>query len=273
MDLQDTVRKCTSPDDQEMIEEKREALVAMFAQLKELQNSAGIVENTSNQQPVLDEETEYDEPDESTMSNRESDLTPVERKIIVIPSNGNVINNAAELEMSFRTRQADSQLNQIRDVIADISFQYSHVIRGQIRKTIRTRSQKRIKSLHHKLSLHARIYTRCRNHLVALKCLPSILRQYRVLKKEDLKTSTAILNPNQPGSTSLKLSWIWHSGAWLIMNDNGISNPVPDAGADRNAGPFSSSSQNEDAGAGSDPDNDTGPDPFTLHECKYLINN
>ena len=28
---------------------------------------------------------------------------------------------------------------------------------------------------------------------------------------EDVKASTAIVNPNEPGSTQLKLSWIWQT--------------------------------------------------------------
>lgn len=221
----------------------------MFVQLKDLQITAGITENTKNENPILDDETEYDEYEEeaTVLAHTVTEITPIERKVIVLPSNGNVETDVADVEIKYRTREAQSQLNHLRDLIADISFQFSHVIRGQIRKNIRTRSQKRVKSIHNQLTLHARIYTRCRNHLVALNCGQSILGQYRELKREDLKTSTAILDPNQPGSTSLKLSWIWHSGKWLIMNNNTI---------DR---------------TGADPDPD--PDPLTLHECMFYFSN
>jgi len=226
----------------------------MFVQLKELQVAAGIIENTSNEIPILDDETEYDEYDEEVqIAQPVRDITPIERKVIVLPSNGNVVNDVAKLETTFRTRQAETQLNHLRDLIADISFQFSHVIRGQIRKKIRTRSQKRVKSLHNQLTLHARIYTRCRNHLVALNCGSSILGRFRVLTREDLKSSTAILDPNKPGSTSIKLSWIWHSGKWLIMNENALD----ESGAEVGAGPGHRE-------PGPAPDNDNA----TLHECK-----
>lgn len=255
--LQDIVRRSSTPEEQEIIEEKRESLVAMFVQLKDLQIAAGITESKANEKPILDIETEYDEYEESTTQTI-TELSPIERKTIVLPSNGNVESLASDLEIQFRTRQAQTQLNQLRDLIADILFQFSHVIRGQIRKNVRTRSQKRVKSLHNQLTLHARIYTRCRNHLVALNCGPSILGQYRVLTREDLKSSTAILDPNEPGSTSIKLSWIWHSGKWLIMQDNlnhGPEDPGPDID-----GPTSSS------GAGAAPYSDA----ITLHECKFF---
>ena len=95
----------------------------------------------------------------------------------------------------------------------------------------------------------------CRNHIVALNCGESILNQYHMLTKEDLKSSTAILDPNKPGSTTLKLSWIWHSSKWLIMNDNAIPGSVatPKVGGTAESVP------------------EAGPrpviDPVTLYEC------
>ena len=255
--LQDIVRRSSTPEEQEIIDEKRVALVAMFAELRDLQTAAGIIDNSLNEKPILDNELEYDEYEEPTIQTP-SVLSgiPVERKVIILPSNGNVETDVSDLETKFRTRQADTELNHLRDLIADISFQFSHVIRGQIRKNIRTRSQKRIKSIHNQLTLHARIYARCRNHLVALNCGESILRQYRILSKVDLKSSTAILDPNQPGSTTLKLSWIWHSSKWLLLNDDTFP------GADAEAGPD----------CRTDPDSNAGPatDAVTLHECIFF---
>ena len=63
-----------------------------------------------------------------------------------------------------------------------------------------------------------------------------------------MKSSTAILDPNKPGSTSLKLSWIWHSAKWLLLNDNVFPGAVADVGP------------------GPSPD----PDPVTLYECEVM---
>ena len=123
---------------------------------------------------ILDNETEFDEYNEY-MNQAPPILRPIECKVIALPSNGNLETDVSDLEIKFRIRQANSEPNQLRDLIADISFQFSHVIRGQI---IRTRSQKRVKSTHNQLTLHTRIYTHCRNHLVALNCEESILHQY-----------------------------------------------------------------------------------------------
>jgi hypothetical protein len=34
---------------------------------------------------------------------------------------------------------------------------------------------------------------------------------FQQLTKGDLNASTAILQPNEPGSTNLHLSWLWHN--------------------------------------------------------------
>lgn len=267
------VRRISTPQEQEIIDEKRDALHAMFVQLKDLEVLAGVIENTSTQNPILDDETEYDEYEEGS-AQTVSEMSPIERKVIVLPSNRNIQTNASasDLEIKLRVRQANFQLNQLRDLIADISFQFSHVIRGQIRKNIRTRSQKRVKSLHNQLTLHARIYTRCRNHLVGLNCGQLLLGQYRVLTREDLKSSTAILDPNRPGSTSLKLSWIWHSGKWLLMQDD---LGLPESDTSSTTDPAPEPGHGPDPGHGPVLNSDSVPSPasdaFTLQECKFSI--
>ena len=89
--------------------------------------------------------------------------------------------------------------------------------------------------------------------MVALKCGQTLLGQYQVLTRQDLKSSTAILDPNQPGSTSLNLSWIWHSGKWLLMQDDTI--------ASAEAGPSPSISSKPEPSAISN--------AMTLHECRF----
>ena len=83
----------------------------------------------------MDNETEFDEYDEYT-NQVPPILMLIERKVIALPSNGNLETDVSDLEIKFRIRQANSELNQLRDLIADISFQFSHVICGQIRKNI-----------------------------------------------------------------------------------------------------------------------------------------
>jgi hypothetical protein len=93
----------------------------MFVQLMDLQTLAGIIEDAGNERPILDDETQYDEYEDESFAQTLNNITPIERKVIVLPSNGNVQTNVTDLEIAFCTRQAQSQLIQIRDIIADIS--------------------------------------------------------------------------------------------------------------------------------------------------------
>jgi hypothetical protein len=55
------------------------------------------------------------------------------------------------------------------------------------------------------------MYNHCRSRLLALGCDTVTSSIFQQLTKGDLNTSTAILQPNEPGSTNLRLSWLWHN--------------------------------------------------------------
>ena len=129
--LQDIVRRSSMPGEQEVIDKKRAALVAMFAQLKDLQMVAGVMENSLKEKLILDNETEFDEYDEYT-----NHTHAYRTQSDSLPLNGNLETDVSDLKIKFWICQANSKLNQLRDLIADISFQFSHVIRGQIHKNI-----------------------------------------------------------------------------------------------------------------------------------------
>ncbi|KAF9489747.1 hypothetical protein BDN71DRAFT_1401155, partial [Pleurotus eryngii] len=48
--------------------------------------------------------------------------------------------------------------------------------------------------------------------IMTLKANDTILHKFKKLSKADIKSNTYVVNPNQPGSTTLNLSWIWHIG-------------------------------------------------------------
>ena len=151
------------------------------------------------------------------------DLSVPEQRFIVLPSNS-VDRHAAHHaeELKLRVNQADKCLQALRDTIADKSFQYSHVIKVAPRKSVNTRACANIVKLDQKIAFHARVYTRCRNAMARLSADDVTLQKYQILTKEHLRSSAALLNPNEPGSTRLQLSWIWKS-------TDGGSHQTPDA--------------------------------------------
>jgi hypothetical protein len=245
------------------VEQQRQTMASMLLRLKRLQFNAGVIECMPSNEIPHHNETEFDDIGDSAMGATASgsgsaskspnpNMTTVEQEVLHLPSNKNVPFEFANLELRYRIQQANIQVNRLRDTIADISFQYSQVIRNPVRKSVQTRGRKQVKSLHNILTLHANIYSRCRSSLISLKCNDAVLKKFRELKKEDLKASTAVLRPNEPGSTSLQLSWIWQTGRWYLYRNieaERHTNADPDTNPDTNS------------------DNDADADASNLVEC------
>jgi len=149
---------------------------------------------------------------------------------------GNVLAIYCELELSHRISHANHHLNRIWDLIAEKSFQYSHVICVAPRKAVNTQSRAAVKKLNLEIALHCQLYSQCQTQLLRLGADLATQSQFRVLTPDDVKASTAIVNPNEPSSTQLKLSWIWQTAGGhrlgLVATESQSS-----ANASANAGP------------------------------------
>ncbi|KAF8190452.1 hypothetical protein BJ912DRAFT_925591 [Pholiota molesta] len=207
--------------DIEKIQKLRHALTPLVATLNELQLVAGVFQtrhqsghemnDSLSNWDNLDNGTASDSASSSPAEGEDGDGNPVESVELCIPLNGNVPDTYANVELQIRKNQAMTDLNLIRDLVADMSFRWTEDVRKGSRKEVRTRGRAALKDREKALSLRCQIYTRCRSRLVALGADPQTLQQFRVLTKADTKCSTAVLTPNMPGSTTVKLSWIWHS--------------------------------------------------------------
>ena len=134
----------------------------MLAKLKRLQDAAGVINVAPQCQAYSENEAEFDDIGEAESDviggppqarSVDQDQTVIERHILALPSNGNVGPETRDLEIHHQTIQARSQVNWLRDIIADISFQYSHVIRGQVQKSVRMAAQTSAKVACHNIAL------------------------------------------------------------------------------------------------------------------------
>lgn len=139
-------------------------------------------------------------------------MAPIEQRQLPIPSAWPSFDSPYRVpELKLRIPQATRTIQALRDSIADKSFQYSHVIRVAPRKGVRTRARATIAKLNQLIAYHSRVYARCRAAMVTLGADADTLNNYRILLKEHVKSSSALLNPNEPGSSRMQLSWIWQS--------------------------------------------------------------
>jgi hypothetical protein len=236
---------------QHAIESAREQLRALVQEMKNAMHIACVVEIHSTSSPVLEPLALWDEivnepvpggPNPLPVAIEEpapSGAIQIENQIMPLPSNGNIGPQYTELEISHRISHADHHLNRIRDLIAEKSFQYSHVIRVAPRKAVNTRSRAEVKKLNLEISIHCRLYSQCRARLIKLGATAETetANRFQVLNIEDIKASTAIVNPNEPGSTQLKLSWLWQSSGghrWGLAPGIDRSGDGAGAGADVN---------------------------------------
>jgi len=169
--------------------------------------------NTDEDNNQADQEDVYDDL-ESIGENEDDQLpVPVEYQVVPVPSRIPGCDPAdCAIELAVRKTKAEHVLAKVREAVADRSFQYSHIIRKAPTKGVKTRARtKAITQAVHLTDL-ARQYNRARETMQRLGASETDLRRYQKLERCDLKASTAVLNPNMPGSTTRQVGWIWQVG-------------------------------------------------------------
>jgi hypothetical protein len=277
--------------DSQSIEKDRDALTPLMSHLKQLQQAAGV--NEINGTPLTENELLdiWDDiiyepvtaptsapistsapPSTASGSRTAPKLSfnsvraapvPIEEQLLSLPSNGNIDLIHRELECTHRISLAEQHLNQIRNLIAEKSFQFSHLIRVAPRKTIATRSRAAVTKLNQQISFQCRMYSKCRSRILELGADEDTLLKLRILSPSDIGASTAIVNPNEPGSSNIKLSWIWQTAGGHRFGLTGDENI--------GAGPSSGAGTRSGAGTSSGVDVNFLGAGDRLTECKYIL--
>jgi hypothetical protein len=206
------------------IEQLRGFINAEFLELEILQRgvsdiSASFVTIQENDDTARFDDLDEDDLDDHNLASGNDgpaaspEMVPEDGRTLAMPSTCKIPHPThCAMELTLRGRQALRHLNALRGAIADKSFQYSHVVRPAPRKSVRTRARSAISKLNNMISFHCRAYSKCRSAMVRLSADHDTLSRFRVLSKQDVKCSTALLDPNSPGSSTLRLSWIWQTG-------------------------------------------------------------
>jgi hypothetical protein len=223
IELQDHVRRLEKDpreEDKKEIDKKRSLLLSEFESLGRAHRRAVTIPV-----PAAAPMHEYDEvphdfdnlDDEETINVAQQPASDVEDTTVFpehrpIPMPSTCLpkdHPYSKIELRLRKDQAHRYIMALREVIAEKSFQYTHVIRVAPRKAVATRARQVVLKLNKNISFYSRIYSRCRAAIERLSDSSEPLQVYKILTRQDVKASSAIKNPNTPGSTSLSLSWIW----------------------------------------------------------------
>jgi hypothetical protein len=183
-----------------------------------------------NPTPLSEEDSQHDSPwesDEEHDSDSSPDFTfssllpttiehlPEERQILLPSTLGHQkcvalgYQKLARMELTIREGQANDALQAIRMAIGEKSFIFRKQLRNANSKSQKTRSWDSIHTVSKKLSHHRVIYSNACCAMIALNASPELLEKYKVLKKDDIQTNTAIQEPNAMGQRNSALPWIW----------------------------------------------------------------
>ena len=178
------LRKSPGNIDADSIHIEWAKLSTLFLQLKQMQQEAGVAEPNA---PIISsseisdawDDLAFDPvlPDANTTPisfvpepvsfqpsrNPKHDIgpAPIEDQIIALFFNGNISANYRNLELSHHISSAEDQLDQIQNLIAEKSFQFSHVICISPCKRVTMRARSTVKKLNNQIAEHCRFYARC----------------------------------------------------------------------------------------------------------------
>ncbi|KAG1726916.1 hypothetical protein EDB19DRAFT_1833264 [Suillus lakei] len=152
------------------------------------------------------------DPDTHDTSIFQPELTVIH---VPLPSNiGEVrcrelgLTNLMKEEIALREGQANDALHAIRVHLGDKALIFCNTVRLAKSQASSTRAWTRVRSVETAVNLNASIYSKCQSQLAKLPD-HDLLKKYLPLKKEDLKASSAVADPNARGQRDTTLSWFW----------------------------------------------------------------
>lgn len=162
-----------------------------------------------------DYEDDSDLDDDPEPDIHDTSIFQPELTVIPLPSNiGQVrckdlgLMDLMKEETTLREGQANDALHAIRVHLVDKAVIFRNTVRSAKSQASSTRAWTQVRSVETAVNLNASIYSKCRLQLANLPD-HDLLKKYLPLKKEDLKASSAVADPNARGQRDTTLSWFW----------------------------------------------------------------
>ncbi|KAG2100190.1 uncharacterized protein F5147DRAFT_747185 [Suillus discolor] len=165
---------------------------------------------------LLDDYSNLDDCDHNPdLDTNHTSLFQPELTIIPLPSNLGMdkcnaldVTDLMKEETALREGQANDALHAIRVHLGDKAVIFRNTVRSAKSQASSTRAWTQVRSVEAAVNLNARIYSKCQLQLAKIPD-HDLLKKYLPLKKEHLKASAAVANPNARGQRDTTLAWFW----------------------------------------------------------------
>jgi hypothetical protein len=165
---------------------------------------------------VAEDAEDLDDADDNPFATSTSEEVDAERLPILLPSVIGLekcidsgLSEIVKKELTLRQGQANDALQGVRMALGKKSFLFRNNLRKSTSKVQKLRSWTDIGLVEAGVRHQAKIFRRARRALIALGASDDIMKRYQVLKKEHLRTSTVVVDPNARGQRNTSLAWFW----------------------------------------------------------------
>ncbi|KAG1721118.1 hypothetical protein EDB19DRAFT_2029710 [Suillus lakei] len=170
--------------------------------------------------------SDFDEDQNPSLDIHDASIFQLELTVIPLPSNiGEVrcrelgLTNLMKEEIALREGQANDALHAIRVHLGDKAVIFCNTVWSAKSQASSTRAWTQVRSVETAVNLNASIYSKCQSQLAKLPD-HDLLMKYLPLKKEDLKASSVVADPNARGQRDTTLSWFWSLDVQGDMSGN-----------------------------------------------------
>ena len=114
-----------------------------------------------------------------------------------------------KIEVSIRQGHGDDTLDQVRNAVIHLSWQFKNKVRTVKSVLMKTWAWDKVNQLNAIWKLQRRVYNHNRIVMMRIGDSTDINLQYPFLALQDCKISTTISNPNSAGQSTDRLPWFW----------------------------------------------------------------
>jgi hypothetical protein len=125
----------------------------------------------------------------------------------------------AKKEQRLREGQANDALHAIRLALGYKALLFRTEVRAASSQIKTTRAWKHVTAVETSVKQHSGIYRNARHCMVRLGASEPLLDHFKVLRNQDLKSNTFIVDLNEPDQRNKKLAWFWNMDVQRELQD------------------------------------------------------